>query len=280
MATLNQILFPVSNVSVSDYFGVNAIKSAEKAIIGNINGKDTLIQTCSNRYELVPNEKIFLPIENKLAGAGLNYSATYSMVNNSIFKAKYVVNDIYVSIGNEKIFLQIYVTHSYNGLVKYKLMMGFFRLVCTNGLVIPAKGTENQSLSITGKHTASIIESIDQLNCLIDQFTDNTDIYVSYYDRMISKKFDGSNLDAIIETTFQKTGIKKGHGESNFNAVINVVRKELTLRKLHTDYNAFLVYNAINEGYVYNNNLNKITDPLRLELDQKVVNYLYYDLKV
>jgi sorbitol-specific phosphotransferase system component IIBC len=43
------------------------------------------------------------------------------------------------------------------------MTFGYFRLICENGLVVPVEGKEAENIHIIGKHTAKILESLEQL---------------------------------------------------------------------------------------------------------------------
>ncbi|GAH14154.1 unnamed protein product, partial [marine sediment metagenome] len=109
---------------------------------GDVEGEIMDLNYCSDRYELVPNEVIFPRIEEELNARGMAFSVAYHAIDNVRFYAKYILEDKNLAIGSgsDQVKPMISVNHSYNGLTKYSITFGYFRMVCSNGLVIPLEG--------------------------------------------------------------------------------------------------------------------------------------------
>ena len=135
-----------------------------KVVTGIIDNKEIDLNYCSPKYTLVPNSKIFPSIRQILLDKGINFSETYSHIDNARFYGSYILHDdkfIHrVNGSNDMIKPIINIQHSYNGKTNYKIQFGYFRLVCSNGLVIPVEEMKEYNLSIVGKHTESILNSI------------------------------------------------------------------------------------------------------------------------
>ena len=152
------ICFPVAKVPMSE-LGYGSISSTEYAIVADIQGKQTFLNTCSDRYHLFPNNNIFGAVELKLHAAGIDFQVEYTMHDYSTFHAVYTLDNVFVLLPNgDKVYLKFEITHSYNGLVQYVMVLGYFRMVCSNGLVIPLEGHESDAVYIKGKHTEKIQE--------------------------------------------------------------------------------------------------------------------------
>ena len=270
------ICFPVSKVELSD-LGFGSISSSEYAILADIKGQNTILNTCSNRYELVTNDSIFGTIESTLQANGMEYEPEYEMHDYSVFKATYLLKNCFVSLPNgDKIYLKFEVTHSYNGLSQYTMILGYWRLVCTNGLVIPLAGHEDSNLYIRGKHTENILHSIEKLMDTLSNFIEKKDVYADRY-RIMADRSVSNWHDRVIEV-MSATGINEGKKQVNLLAIQSIMQMELNDRlgtgnKVHA--NDWLVYNAINEGYVYNDQVNSIKPHLRIEKDAKVIQWIY-----
>ena len=276
VTSLSEMLFPVKIAPISEELGVNSISSTEFGIFAKINGeaKHTLLNVCSDIYELVENEKIFPAIETILRTAGIEFEVTYKMIDFSRFYADYTLKVGGVSVGNrkDKIFPIIRVTHSYNGLLKYKITFGWFRLICTNGLVVPVEGKEEQNISIVGKHTKQILESLKTLLEKVKTFTKNTDKYSEKFEVMADRSVKNWE-DRIIEVM-----AASGVGKRGFTQIAERVNFES--EKLYDGkVNDWLLYNGFNyhifnavtkEGKPYDTAPN-----LRHDQDRKVFDTLF-----
>lgn len=276
VTSLDQMLFPVKIAKISDELGINSISSTEYGIFANINWekKSTLLNVCSDIYELVENDKIFPAIEEILRTAGIEFDVTYKMIDFSRFYADYTIKTGGVSVGNrkDKIFPVIRVTHSYNGLLKYKITFGWFRLICSNGLIVPVEGKEEQNITIVGKHTKQILQSLNTLLEKIKTFTKNTDKYKERFEVMADRSVKNWS-DRIIEV-MAASGVGK-RGFSQITERINFESGEL----YNGQVSDWLIYNAFNyhifnattkEGKPYDTAPN-----LRHDQDKKVFDTLF-----
>ena len=270
------MLFPVERTTLKDKLGINSIGSTEYGVFGYIGGETvpTLLNTCSDIYELVENEKIFPVIEKLLNDNKIPFKVEYKMLDFSRFYADYTINQGGVSVGNrkDKIFPVIRVTHSYNGLLKYKITFGWFRLVCSNGLILPVEGKEEQNISIVGKHTKQIIQSINTLMEKLSTFVKDEKRFSERFevlaDRSI-KKWE----DRVIETMVVANVGKRGYSQ-----IIETISKESDTL-YDGQVNDWLIYNGFNyhifnavtkEGKPYDTAPN-----LRFDQDKRVFDTLF-----
>ncbi len=274
IATLNDLLFPVELADINEKTGFNTISSTQYGVFGTIEGKDTLLNTCSEIYELVPNDQIFPKIEAILKKAKIPFEVTYKMIDHSRFYADYTLKTGAVSVGSKKdlIYPVIRVTHSYNGLLKYKIIFGWFRLVCGNGLVLPVAGKEEQNVSIVGKHTKQILQSLDTLMDKITIFSTDQEKYFKKFE-IIADRSVKNWSDRVIEVM-----AASGVGKRGYNQITETIEKEsgeLYKGKV-TDW---LIYNAFN--YHIFNAVTKDGKPydtapnLRHDQDKKVFETIY-----
>lgn len=277
--TLDEMLFPVEMVKISDkYPDLETISSTEYGIFANIDGKDKLLNTCSDTYELVQNADIFLKIETILNSAGIPFEVEYGMHSHSRFYGNYKIKADGVAIGNkgDLIYPILIVEHSYNGLWKYKLTFGYFRMICTNGLVVPVEGKEQVNFTITGKHTAKILQSLESLLEKIDYFKKNNRKFATKFievsERWVAKWED--RVEAVIEAT--------GVGKRGFDQITAKIREEAHLLN-GGKVNDWLIYNGINyhifnaiteKGKAYETAIN-----LRRDADRKVWDAIYSNPK-
>ena len=268
MTTLNDIIFPVSKV-------VNpANTNSEYGYIvqGDIEGTKMDLNYCSNRYELVPNEMIFPVIEQKLKDENIAFSVAYHHIDNVRFYAKYVLEDKNLAIGSgsDQVKPMISVNHSYNGLTKYSITFGYFRLVCSNGLVIPLEGQEATNLMISGKHTKSILASFDKMFDKMEVFLSKQDKIKRTFEVLADRSIAnyGERIEAVLEATKLKPS-KVQLTEINATAI----NEANTLNGgVVSDW---LIYNAIN-AYIYKGvdakgNKSKAVPEKKVAMDAKVL---------
>jgi hypothetical protein len=170
------------------------------------------------------------------------------------------------------------IQHSYNGLTKYKLTFGYFRLVCTNGLVIAVQDMKEFNLCLTGKHTASILNSLKRLNDLMEVFaTDAKELtktltskyeilggsWVANVEDRIKEVLHVANINAIENKKFDTVQHIK-------NVIMNEANGNLGY---NGKVNNWLIYNGINQ-YLNDNSLNIAAPEKRNEVDSKVFEYL------
>lgn len=264
---LNDLLFDVEKVNFQETFGVETNSDYEYAIIGNINGKDKVLNVCSERYELVKNVEVFPQIRQILNDAGLQFSENYRMVNHARFYADYVIEseNTYIGAKNDIVKPLIRVRRSYNGLTKYAITFGYFRTICDNGLVVPVEGKEAINLHIVGKHTTSIRISLDLLIQRLEYFTTNQNILKNNFD-ILGGQWIENPLQRITEVLeFAKIPEKKAE------QVLSTVNKESALL-YDGKVNDWLIYNGVNQ-LIHKGDNKKVLEQMEL-YDYKAIEYL------
>lgn len=280
IVTLNDLLFPVElidnpNRTNSEY---------SKIVVGTLSdGGDPQIclNYCSPRYELIPNADIFPKIEETLNNNNISYTAEYSHINNVRFYVNYRITDerygykMLNSNGGDKIQPILNVQHSYNGLTKYKITFGYFRLVCTNGLTIPVKEMKDFNLSISGKHTETIKHSFLKLDEMLKYFSENclqiTLAITSKYESLAGKMV--VNVEDRIKEVLNAVKINAVETK-NLNTVDFITEKINNETHLYNGkVNDWLIYNSINQ-YIFNDSINIAAPEKRQENDSLVLEYM------
>lgn len=260
-------------------------KEYSKRVIGVINGKEKLLNQCSNIYELVENERIFPNIEQVLFNNAIDFDVTYKQINDVRFYADYNISDsrfTYKMNGtSDEIYPMIRVQHSYNGLTKYAIIFGYYRVVCTNGLTIAVEDMKEFNLSIKGKHTEIILKSLELLNDKLRYFIANAeeirDTIVAKYEKLASNTVD--NVADRITEVLEASGITAVEN-AKFNTVDDIlarIEEEATGKKKDLGYHGrvsdWLIYNGINQ-YLNDDNRNIQVPEKRMETDSKVLEYM------
>lgn len=278
ICTLNDLIFPVEMKDNPR----NTNSEYSKVVTGIIKGNEFDLNYCSPRYALVPNEMIFPQIENVLNANGITYSPSYKHINNVRFYADYNINDkrygYRMNGTNDIIQPMLRVQHSYNGLTKYKIVFGYFRLVCSNGLVIAVEQMKEYNLVIVGKHTEQILHSFEELNTMLQNFGQNakqvtSDIVAKY--ELLGGRAVTNVQDRITEVL--KAVKVTAVDNSKFNTVndiVNRITKEATDPTLGYGgrVNDWLIYNGINQ-YLHSDRT-IVAPELRMETDSKVFEYM------
>lgn len=274
--TLNDILFPVCLKKNPR----NTNSEYSKVVTGIIDNELMDLNYCSPRYELVKNKDIFPNIETVLNNAGINYSAYYKHIDYVRFYAEYIIEDnryAYTMKGTSDVIKPaIYVQHSYNGLTKYKINFGYFRLVCENGLTIPVNEMKQFNLSLTGKHTKIILKSFEMLNTMLANFIENAEIIsnniTDNYEKLggVWVKNPKDRIIEVLEAS--KIGIIDNTKFSTVNNIMETISKETNNQSLGYNgrVNDWLIYNAINQ-YIDNDSHNKKIQETRRDMDNKVL---------
>lgn len=277
VVTLDELLFPVwveneTIASNSDY---------SKRVVGLVNDSPFLLNQCSPRYELIPNKDIFPIIEQVLNANNIQFSSKYRMVNNARFYADYLIDDSRYSYKvqgtTDLIFPKISVDHSYNGLTKYNIVFGYFRMICTNGLVIPAEEMNMFNLQISGKHTEAIKRSFSELDFVLKNFANNAHNVVN----AINAKFDflGGKVVVNLEDRLtevlnaSKINIVSNSKLNTIDFITEIITDESHKIGMGGTVTDWLVYNGINQ-YIDNDSLNIAVPEVRRNKDSAVMEYL------
>jgi len=277
--TCEELCFPVSIVDEE----MNCNKEYSKRVIGIIGGQPKLLNQCSNIYELVENERIFPNIEQVLFNNTIDFNVTYKQINDVRFYADYVITEeklaIKIAGTNDEIYPMIRVQHSYNGLTKYAITFGYFRLVCTNGLTIPVEEMKEYNLSIKGKHTEIILKSLEMLNEKLLYFVAKKEEIKEKIAAKYGKLAANVRLDVLgrIEEVLEAAKIT-AVDNAQFNTVEDILKRieaEANMENLgyNGSINDWLIYNGINQ-YLNDDSRNIQAPEKRMETDSVVLEYM------
>jgi hypothetical protein len=260
---IQDIFFPVRLEKSEDLNGgMPCNPECVNTVVATIDGQDRQLATCGERYNLISNQEVYQPIMDKLAG--YDYTISVTQRNNATFEVKFNITDkrlaIQVGEGQDLIYPQISLNRSYNGGSKYFGHGGYFRLICSNGLVIPVEGREDLAYMVKGKHTEKLSLTLEKLNRMVDRILENSKEISKKYEVLFDTKIE--NYGERVEVVMEATGIKKG-----YDNILATIRTEMNALNMDTA-NDWLVYNALNY-HIYN--ANRATDEVRRELDKKVL---------
>lgn len=251
-----------------------------KVVTGIIDGQEIDLNYCSDRYALVPNADIFPVVRQILVSHNIHFTESYQHLNNARFYADYVIEDkcfAYKISGSngDMIKPKITVRHSYNGLTKYVIVFGYYRLICSNGMVIAVEEMKEYNLHLVGKHTESIKNSLLQLNNTMNYFAQNaaqiTAAITAKYDTLAGNFV--ANVDDRITEILNKSKIViiDNSKFDTLDYIKEVINSEKDL--YNGRVNDWLIYNGINR-YIHDNKLNVKAPEVRTEMDSKVFEYM------
>lgn len=281
---MDELLFPVEMIdnpirTNSEYSKIVRGQITEKDEDGNKIQVPMDLNYCSPRYELVKNKNIFPNVENVLKANGISFDASYKHLNHVRFYGDIVINDkkfeYDVNNNGDIVKPKLSIQHSYNGLTKYTIVFGYFRMVCSNGLVIPLEEMRMFNLQITGKHTSSILASIEKLNDMLVYFSQNAETIIE----SITEKFEilgghwVSNPQDRIKEVMEVAGLSVIEN-SKFNTVNDIMNKiynEANNPSMGYDgkINDWLIYNGINQ-YINDEKRTIEVPEKRREKDSKI----------
>jgi len=192
---------------------------------------------CSPRYELVPNADIFPVVRQLLISHGIEFTESYSHIDYARFYASYIITDKRYAhkingSTSDLVYPMLKVQHSYNGQTKYNIVFGYYRVICTNGLVIPVEEMKHYNLSMVGKHTESIKRSLQKLNHALTYFVDNaaqiTFAITAKYETLVGNVVEKWE-DRVLEVLeFNKIAVVEG-SKNTVSHIHNTILKEADL---------------------------------------------------
>lgn len=279
ICTLNDLCFPVE---IRDNER-KTNREYSKVVTGVIGGEEVDLNYCSPIYELVPNETIFPKVVEIFKQQGIAFTAEFSHTNHARFYGNFIIEDPrfgYKMEGTNDVIKFIWnFQHSYNGLTKYKGVAGFYRLVCSNGLVVPVAEMKEYNLALEGKHTSSIIKSLEEFSQILVNVTNNlgtvkTAITAKY--EMLGGRWVAKPEDRIQEVLMaSKIAIIDNAKFNTLNDITNRIMSEANKTGLGYNgrVNDWLIYNGINQ-YINDDDRNIAAPEKRRETDSKVLEYM------
>jgi hypothetical protein len=280
VASRDDICFPVEVIKNPEWTN----SEYSRIVVGQINGKQKMLNYCSPVYKLIPNMEVFPVIEELFNKAKIPFKASYSHINHVHFYANYIIEKpefAHHFLGtNDIIKFKWHQQMSYNGKTKLMGWGGFYRQVCTNGLMIPCAELKQFNLRVGGKHTESVKVHIATINAMLTSLSEN---YATVSKTIIDKyELLGGRMvtdaDERIKEVLEASNIIAVEN-SKFNTVDNILGRitaELEKPEL-AGYNGvindWLIYNGINQ-YINDNERNSTLPEKRAEIDSKVLEYM------
>lgn len=275
MKKLESILFPVKKVSAEEFYktkNVEYLPGLNHVIVVTLpDGKEMVVNSCSENYELVSNRELLEPFINKITDEHDLDVVDVKMWTHSKFHVGFSEpgEGFDMNAGNtrkravvDKIVPLVRYNNSYDGQVKYSYEAGFWRYTCSNGAKIP-HGTISKDIVM---HTPGAVTRVEQSVKKMEEFIMKAKEAVLGYAPLI--ELDMSKSDALkrIEEVTEDLGLPK----QNMETAVGQLEKEIGMG---LPINDWLVYNAINYG-LYKTPESMLLTHKADKLDHEVLNYL------
>lgn len=276
--TLKKLFAPVSKVELSSILPGKTFPRANDHAILDEHGN--IISFCSSTYNLRENETLYKPLEKMMKEKKLSFDRKIKIVDGTKFYVDYVIRDRVTSLTVNDILPKFSIWNSYDGTLKTVLKFGFFRVVCSNGLMRPIGNTVN----ISKKHrkAAHAEDGIDLSIASSTQIIDSVQLFLSdvkqdmeVYEQMNNVKADVNKILSLSEKMkFSKnlleTAVERFNLETSTKGNLTYVNENGEIVK-HDGSPATLytVYNALNFA-IYNNNPKELPE-VKLKRDQMIL---------
>lgn len=264
---LQALLFPVKKVEAFLSTGkkLKFNNAISHFIVAETENGPLVVNSCSRGYQLVPNEKLLVPIVEAISD---EHDVQIRARRNDLY-SKFAIDLIFRKKGlgiakKDDIFPQIKILNSYDGSLKLQVNYGFHRLACSNGLSVPV-GEQTKGLKIM--HTSGTTDqTIESLLKGVKDFIGISKDLAKLYDPLLKVKLSEAGAAKVIEEIAEETKFSKKSAE----AAMERLQKEA---KTGLPITNWLVYNAVNHS-LYNNPDNKMPEHKRDKVDKEILQFL------
>ena len=261
---MTDLYFPVEMVPVEDIMpGFEHPSGIDHAIVVTLpDGVKRVVQYCSETYHLVPNEEIVPKFQNEISRF-FKVDMSIKIYRWSRFYVDFIMKDKQMMVSTkDSVFPRVRLVNSYDGSVKYQFLVGFWRQVCSNGMMgwkwegfkamhTPKLGNETSFEAVMGMTSEFLAEATEMVE-IYRELQDNTmDDWMGRIEEVVEEtKFPVSMEENVVERMGQELDIFKG-----------------------TLPNDWLVYNAFNYQVNHNDGW-KAKESKKDEIDQEVMQFL------
>ena len=201
---MTDIYFPVEKIPIEDILpGYDHPSGLSHAIIIKLpDNKRRIVQFCSELYHLLPNRDIVPIFETELSKY-YQIETSVKMDRWARFYIDFLLKDKLINIQDgDPIFPRVRLANSYDGSVRFHYELGFFRLLCTNGMTVPVGDSVRKIVSM---HTPKLGEetSFEKVFQLTSEFVAErlniSEIYVELQNQPVRDIH--SRVEEIIDNT-------------------------------------------------------------------------------
>lgn len=196
---------------------------------------------------VIDNQQLHDQVKHAIQQSGLQAEVLTSQFSETTYISRVLFKTM-AAIAGEQFRPQLYVFNRNNGKSAMRVHVGLFRLVCSNGLVMPAEQGSAHSLRIIHRDCKPTRQ---KLNTLPDLIVAGLDSISSYEESILELQ----NTKLTEDQAIQVIGNLNVHDNVKYRSIRNIVRPELT-RPEDQGNTAWNVYNIVNENIRYQHGFN------------------------
>tara|TARA_Y100000310_G_C20672167_1_gene810861 strand:- start:1767 stop:2597 length:831 start_codon:yes stop_codon:yes gene_type:complete len=212
--------------------------------------KDTneVVSVVSRDYALIKNEDVFEPLLDSFDEMDLEYvvKKVETVRNGGASLVEFRFPGMSIDIGGQKMDMQLIAHNSYDLTRTFGLILGAFRLICSNGLIVGTRigqVTKRHYGEIdVGEQVKLVGESIDRFENTVKPLWENLNRIELGVDRGVE----------LIESIEKRTQFPKKHGEAVAQQWETAQDRDNTPRNLWGLYNSYtnvLTRHGVNLNY-------------------------------
>ena len=255
---LSDLFFPVEVVAKTELFGkeFSFAKGREQAVF--LPEKKKVVNDCSKEYVLTTNEDLFLPVYEQLISrygeGGLDVQLE-NMDDRRFFVRFLIKNLCFEAQGGDTVVLSVNVQNSYDGSMKKRFSLGYFRKICRNGLF-----AFSQIIQEEKKHSSFVMPNMKRLFDSLEMMEERQRVFAGLTERVLSP----AELAALVVDVKEK--VPRFPKKFLHEVPIRLYKEA---EKLSLEPNAFLAYNGFN--YVLNHGDMLLQPEMREKVDGQVL---------
>lgn len=264
---IEEIYQPVIKTKVSELIpGMQVNSGNEYAIIINPGTeKARVVNFCSEKYNLVPNQQVFQPIIELFQGKFKVDVQAKLIKGGAITRMDLVLRDSKVKMeGVDSLHPKMSFYNSYDGSMKFQMTAAIYRQVCSNGLCLP----DGAGIHIKGLHTDNLEKLInpeyllDSANDIVHRFEEAIYPYRELEAQKVRRGIEDRVVDVIEDTEFP--GLYR-------ESIVDRIRMEMEKNKVAI-CNDYYIYNGFN--YQLNHEMD-LKPQKEHSLDKQVLDHLF-----
>lgn len=265
---IEELFFPVEKHPTTEFFFQSNFADHLSHCI-HLPRQNKVVQICSDTYELVPNKALLEPIYLRmleLFGKD-GFDTEVRSYDDRKFYVKMVIKDkVFNIIKGDDICPVIEITNSYDGTVKQRIALGYYRLICKNGLMA---FTESFKSSLKHSTRSKSLE----LNPIFNQL-DQVETQLKRFKKLTDRQVLPDELTQIITTIRKSNTIK--YPQKLIPSAPLIAEKESL--QLGTDLSAWLLYNGFNNALYHSSG--KLLPEERERIDRRVLQVIEKELSL
>lgn len=270
---LQQLFMPVKKVPVKDLLpGYHASKGKDHAIVVTTKQGPKITNLCSEDYGLIPNRELILPLLEMLDNTGLDYETEVNNTNDQRFFVQLIFPKKGINFGYGKktdlVLPKITWRNSYDLSLKYGLMAGIWRKVCSNGMMAP---DQDSFKSLKKLHTVNFSEiSLSETLELIMSFLQDSSMIMQPFEILRERIIAMDELEEFVDDIIEYTKFPKRQKEM----VLQRILEEKAINNA-PNLDGWLIYNGFNFQLNWNDEINMAPHKIQ-KLDMELVEAISY----